>query len=69
VSDTVFIDGSTISIFALLMLAVSWFIWGRWLNKLDPRYQRVLDVLAIIASGSVILLIALLHYVPGLWTP
>jgi len=64
-----FIDGSAISIFALLVLAVSWFIWRRWLRKLDARYQRVMDVLAIIASGGVIFLIALLRYVPSLFIP
>lgn len=64
-----FIDGSAISIFALLVLVVSWFIWGRWLTKLDARYQRALDVLAIFVSGSVIFLIALMHYVPSLFIP
>jgi hypothetical protein len=64
-----FIDGGAITILVLLILAVTWFIWGRSLSKLDARYQRVLDVLAIIVSSSVIFLIALVHYVPSLFIP
>jgi F0F1-type ATP synthase membrane subunit b/b' len=54
VSDTIFIDVGAIAIFVLLALVVSWFIWGRWLSKLDERYQTLMDVVAIILSGLVI---------------
>ncbi len=48
------IDGTTIAILMLVLLAGFSFVWGRYLSKLDSRYQMMMDIIAIALSGLVI---------------
>jgi len=54
-SDFVAIDVGFLSIFVLVVLAVFSFVWGRYLSRLDSKYQTLIDVIAVILSGLVIL--------------
>ena len=58
-SDFVAIDVGFLSIFVLVVLAVFSFVWGRYLSRLDSKYQTLIDVIAVILSGLVILSVAM----------
>jgi integral membrane sensor domain MASE1 len=48
------IDGTTIAILMVILLGRFSFVWGRYLCKLDSRYQTMMDIIAIALSGLVI---------------
>jgi len=53
-SGFIAIDGTTIAILMVILLAGFSFFWGRYLSKLDSRYQTMMDIIAIALSGLVI---------------
>ena len=54
-SDFVIIDTSFVAIVIFVILTVSHFVWRKYLSKLEPRYQTIIDIIAIIISGLVII--------------
>ena len=54
-SDFGIFDATAFSILMLCVIIVFPFAWGRYLSKLDSRYQTLMDIIAIILSGLVIL--------------
>ena len=50
----VMVDLGLLSILVVAVIAVFSFVWGRYLSKLDSRYQTLMDVVAIVLSGLVI---------------
>jgi hypothetical protein len=57
-SDFVAIDVGSFSILVLVVLAIFSFVWGRYLSKLGSRCQTMIDIIAVILSGVVILSLA-----------
>lgn len=55
----VMVDLGLLSILVVAVIAVFSFVWGRYLSKLDSRYQTLMDVIAIVLSGLVILSFAM----------
>ena len=49
------VDLSLPSIVLVAVIVGFSFVWGRYLSKLDSRYQTLMDIIAIILSGLVIL--------------
>ena len=52
------VDGAVLSALVLFVLIAFALIWERWLKGLEPRYQRLIDLLAIALSVLVILFFA-----------
>jgi hypothetical protein len=57
-SDFTIIDVGSFAIVIFVILTVSHFVWRKYLSKLDSRYQTIIDIIAIIFSGLVILSMA-----------
>ena len=57
-SDFTIIDMSSVAIVIFVILTVSHFVWRKYLSKLDSRYQTIIDIIAILLSGLVILSMA-----------
>jgi hypothetical protein len=53
-STPMYIDGSLITVVLMVSLAGFSFVWGRYLRKLGPRYQTMIDIIAIVLSVLVV---------------
>jgi hypothetical protein len=58
-STVVVIDGVLLTIIVASIITGISFIWNRYLSKLDLRYQTIMDIVAIILSGTIIFLVAM----------
>lgn len=53
-STPMYIDSGVIAVVLLVLLAGFSFVWNRYLSKLGPIYQTLMDIMAIVLSLLVI---------------
>jgi len=58
-SDFAFYDGGPLTFLILFVLMCLSIFWGRHLRKQDARFQSIIDIVAIVLSGLVVLSFAM----------
>ena len=58
-STVVVIDGVILTIMVASIITGISVIWNRYLSKLDLRYQAIMDIVAILLSGTIIIVVAM----------
>ncbi len=54
-STPIYVDSGVIVVVLLALFAVFTYVWRRYLCKLGPKFQTLIDVIAIVFSALVIL--------------